>query len=90
MQLLLQLGQGCFAGLQLLAQAGDFGQQRRSVLAGGLGLADGLGTGVAPRLQLLGGGLQILAPGFQLLEPGPRKLETTAGQALDDLIQAIA
>ena len=52
-------------GLELVAEAGDFGHQRRDVLALRLGLADRLAARVAQVLQFLGAHLQSLALGFQ-------------------------
>ncbi|MNV47999.1 hypothetical protein D3C71_1398860 [compost metagenome] len=50
---------------QFIGHALDVRHQRGDVLALGLGLADGLGTGVTLSLQLLGAGLHRLAALFQ-------------------------
>ncbi|MNG94387.1 hypothetical protein D3C79_533980 [compost metagenome] len=65
----IQLGlngvQLSLAGSQFVGHALDVRHQRGDVFALGLGLADGLGTGVTLGLQLLGAGLHRLAALFQ-------------------------
>jgi len=69
-ELSLHVVQGGLVGLELVADTGDFGHEWRDVFALGLGLADGLGTGVAQVLQFLRLGGQLLAFGFQRLDGG--------------------
>ncbi len=59
---LRQLGLGL---LELVAEIGDFSQQRRGVLPLCLGLADGLGARVALVLQILSGDLRRFATGLE-------------------------
>ncbi len=66
-QFRLHLGECLFVGLELVANAGDLRHQRRDILALALGLADGLGAGVAQILQLLRVSGQLLALAFQRL-----------------------
>ncbi len=77
--LLAQLVQGHFRGLQLVGEGGHFGHDGRHVLALGLGLADGLGTAVAQALQFLGPHLDALAIGLQGLQGRHVELEAAAG-----------
>ena len=90
LQLHLQRGEGIFAGFQLVAQTGNLGHDRHHVLATRLGLADGLGTGIALRLQFLGAGLHLLALALQALVVGAREGKAAAGQARDDLVELTA
>ena len=66
------------AGLQLVADAGHLGHQRRASPPLRLELADLLGQAVAPRLQLLGAGLDRLALGLERGEALARR-ERAAG-----------
>ncbi len=54
--------------LELPLDAVHVGEDRRGILALGLGLADALAAGVALGLQLLGPDLQRLAPRLEVLE----------------------
>ena len=74
----------CLLGsLQLIAITGDFRHQCRNISTLGLGLADGLGSGITQVLQLLGAALKAFALGFKALEAGHIQPETT--QALQGL-----
>ncbi len=73
----LYVGQRLFVGLELVADAGDFGHQRGDVLALALGLADGLGPRITQVLQFLGLGGQLLALTLQGLDGGHVERETT-------------
>src|SRR3546814_16656817 len=55
----------------------------RSILALGLGMADGLGARVAQVLQFLGAGLQLLALGLQRVQH--RDIEHKAARGLEPL-----
>ena len=70
MQPLLKLIESGLGGVQALAQIAHFGNQGANVLTPALGRADGLGTGVALVLQLLGLGLQL--PALLLQSPKRR------------------
>ncbi len=65
-----------FHPVEFAAECRDLVQQGLDILALRLGLADGLGAGVALVLQLLQALLERLAPGFKCLERG--HVETVA------------
>ena len=60
-ELLLDVGQARFVGLELIGDTGDLGHQRGGVLALALGDADRLGARIARVLQFLGLDLHGLA-----------------------------
>jgi hypothetical protein len=68
-----------FRGLQLVAEARDFREQRRDVLTLGLRLADRLAARVAQVLQLLRAHLDALALGFELFDVGDGQVHAARG-----------
>ena len=80
-QLDLDAFQLTFAFFQVAAHAIDFGEQRRDVFATLLGLANGLGAGIALGLQLFGAGLHALALRLKGFETHHVELEAAAGKA---------
>jgi len=80
-QLALDTLQFLLAGFEFRAHAIHVGEQRRDVFAALLGLADGLGAGVALGLELFGAGLHGLALGFQRLDARHVQLVATGRQA---------
>jgi len=86
-QLVLDRAQPRLGRLELIAQIGDLGQQRRDVLAGRLGAPDRLGARVARVLEFLNLDLERLALGLQGLDPRGVEHQTAPGQLLGDLIE---
>ncbi|MCY1415179.1 hypothetical protein D9M71_306520 [compost metagenome] len=90
----IQLGlngvQLSLAGSQFVGHALDVRHQRGDVFALGLGLADGLGTGVTLSLQLFGAGLHHLAAFFQCLDARDIQAEATGGQAVRHFLKLAA
>jgi hypothetical protein len=87
-QLVLDCAQARLGGLEPLTQIGDLGQERREVLALGLGAPDRLGAGVARVLELLDLDLERLALGLQGLNPRGVEHQTAPGQLLGDLVES--
>jgi len=79
-----QVRQRRLAGLQIVAQPGDFSHHGRSVLALALQHADLLRQRIAPGLQILGMYLQTLALRFERLEGGSVERHAAQSQALGD------
>ena len=71
-----QFVQAGLGGLEFVGDAGDLGHQRGHVFTLGLGLADGLGAGIAQVLQLLRAALDGLALGLEAFERGHVEVET--------------
>ncbi len=84
LDLLLQGGERCLVGLQLLADAADFLEHGRGVLALALEHADLLGERVALRLQLLGAQLQLAALVLERAEARRVEFEAAPLKAGDD------
>ena len=82
-----ELGQGALHRLQLtltgrdlVAEAGNVGEQSGHVLASGLGATDGLGRRIALCLQVLGAHLDLLAPALQTVEAAGVEAEAAFGE----------
>jgi len=86
-KLSLQLFQAGFSLLELLTQIRHFREERRRILARGLGLANGPGAAITLVLQGLRAYLHVLALRLQRREAGDVQLEAARHQSLGDGVQ---
>ncbi len=89
-QLRLHAIEVALEALGLVADPGDFRQQRRRILPPALRRADLLRQRVAPGLQLLGARLDVLPVALERLEPRGIERDAPPGESGDDLGEVVA